>query len=153
MLYKNLSVKELYASIPDAKIIADFFEIGLEIGSSQLAVSAMEELMFRGNADIIIAKLNKSQLRPGNSLTSMIARSLVEYRENPILHKYGKALLQGHGSEGILKWLHTPREEDLSLSEKSPGQDRVNGQKPSENEGLDEAIIDAINEGFEPQGF
>ena len=112
MLYKDLKVKELYASIPDTGIIAVFFETGLEIGSSQLAVSAMEELMTRGDTDIVATILqsaaDKGQLQVGKSLTGLIARSLAEYREDPILHKYGKALLRGGGKEGILKWMNSP---------------------------------------------
>ena len=39
---------------------------------------------------------------------SVKSRSLAEYREDPILHKYGKALLRGGGKEGILKWMNSP---------------------------------------------
>ena len=109
MLYKNLTVKELYASIPDANLIAKFFETGLEIGSTQLAVSAMEELMIRGDTDTIVTILQsaseKGQLKIGTSITSMIARSLMEYRENPTLCKYGKALSKAKGNEGVPEWI------------------------------------------------
>ena len=151
MLYKNLSSKELYASIPDAKIIAKMFETGLEIGSSQLAVSAMEELMFRGNTDIIATKLqsafDKGQLQLGNSLTSMIARSLVEHREDPVLNRFGKTLLRGQGSEGPLKWFHTPGAKSLFGGEELPKQQETESQKPEKwpNE--------VITEAFQPQGF
>ena len=124
MLYKDLKVKELYASIPDTEIIAKLFETGLKIGSCQLAVSAMEELMLRGDTDIIAAKLqsasDKGQLQLGNSLTGLIARSLVECREDPILHRYGRALFRGHGYEGVIKWMRTPEAEAMFQSEKQP---------------------------------
>lgn len=122
MLYKNLSVKELYSSIPATTIIAQFFETGLEIGSSQLAVSAMEELMIRGDTDIIAAKLqsasDKGQLKLGTSITGMIARSLMECREDPILHRYGKIVQRGGGSEGIFKWMQTPEAEQMFQGER-----------------------------------
>lgn len=112
MLYKNLLVRELYASIPATSIIAWLFKTGLEIGSTQLAVSAMEELIVREDYDIIAAELQSAakaeKLKYGTSMVSMIGRSLMEScRNDPLLHKYGKALLRGQGEEGPFNWVQS----------------------------------------------
>ncbi len=109
MLYKNLSTRELYASIPDTNIITVFFETGLKFGSTQLAVSAMEELMIREDTDIIAAVLQSAadtgKLVPGTPMAGMIGRSLKEScRHDPLLQKYGIALLKGEGGKGPFKW-------------------------------------------------
>ena len=100
MLYKNLTVKELYASIPSTNFIADLFAKGMEIGSTQLAISAMEELIVRGDTDMIKEKLfNASEaghIKLGTSISAMIARSLCEScREaDPLLQRFGKFLFK-----------------------------------------------------------
>ena len=110
MLYKDLSTKELYASIPATSVIAQLFKTGLEIGSTQLAVSAMEELIVREDYDIITAVLQSAadtrKLILGTSLASMIGRSLKEScYHDPLLQKYGIALLKGEGEDGPFKWV------------------------------------------------
>lgn len=161
MLYKNLTVKELYASIPATKTISQFFEIGLEIGSTQLAVSAMEELITRGDTDIVANMLqsasDKGQLQLGTSITGMIARSLAEYRGDPILYKYGKALFRGEGSEGIRKWVRSPeaakmfKNEQHTLQELPQGEeDKLPERKASYAEPPKEWVEEAINEAFQP---
>ena len=109
MLYKNLSTRELYASIPDTGIVTSFFETGLKFGSTQLAVSAMEELIIREDTDIIAAVLQSAadtrKLVLGTPMAGMIGRSLKEScRHDPLLQKYGVALLKGEGEEGPFKW-------------------------------------------------
>ena len=109
MLFQRLSVKNLYASIPDTDIITVFFETGLKFGSTQLAVSAMEELMIREDTDIIAAVLQSAadtrKLILGTSMAGMIGRSLKDSCFNdPLLQKYGVALLKGEGGEGPFKW-------------------------------------------------
>ena len=160
MLYKNLTTKELYASIPATDIISKFFEIGLEVGSTQLAVSAMEELMVRGDTDIIASKLqsasDKGLLQLRTSITGMIARSLAEYREDPILCRYGKALLKGEGSEGILEWMTTPgaakmfNNEHRAPQEVSQAEKVKDGRKTICADSTKEWIKEAINESFQP---
>ena len=59
MLYKNLTVKELYASIYDTQTIESFFLKGLEKDNDRLAVSAMEELILRGDTDKVIEGLKR----------------------------------------------------------------------------------------------
>ena len=114
MLYKNLSIRELYASIPATSIIAWLFKTGLEIGSTQLAVSAMEELIVREETDLIAEELQSAadagKLVPGTSMACMIGRSLMEScRNDPLLHKYGKALLRGQGEEGPFEWVKSDK--------------------------------------------
>ena len=111
MSYKNLTVKELYASIPSTNFIAEMFKKGMEIGSTQLAISAMEELIIRGDTDIITHEISNAcengYLKLGTSMSAMIARSLIEScREaDPILVRYGKAIFRGEGAEGPFKWV------------------------------------------------
>lgn len=156
MLYKNLTVKELYASIPATKTISQFFEIGLEIGSTQLAISAMEELMTRGDTDIVANMLqsasDKGQLQLGTSITGMIARSLAEYRGDPILYKYGKALFRGEGSEGIWKWVKSPEAAKMFKNEQQlqGEEDKLPERKASYAEPSKEWVKEAINEAFQP---
>lgn len=113
MIYKDLKVKELYASIPETKLIVDLFNTGLEMGSTQLAISAMEELIIRGDTDYIAQGLDSAfkngNLKLGTSMCSMVARSLVEgCREaDPFLARYGKALFKGEGGNGPFGWAKT----------------------------------------------
>ena len=121
MIYKDLRVKELYASIPNPLLIASLFKEGMKMGSTQLAVSAMEELIVRGDTDYIAKELNfafeRGYIKIGTSMCSMIARSLVEScREaDPILARYGKALFKGEGEKGPSDWAtaHRNRAEEL----------------------------------------
>ena len=80
MVFKNLTAKELYASIPSTPTISQFMKTGL--GSTQLAVSAMEEFLIRGDQEKIhenlIWALTRGCLKPGTSMSSLIARSLIE---------------------------------------------------------------------------
>ena len=110
MLYKNLSTRELYASIPDTSIITCFFKTGLEIGSTQLAVSTMEELIVREDTDIIAVVLQSAadtgKLVLGTPMAGMIGKSLKEScHHDPLLQKYGIALLKGEGEEGPFRWV------------------------------------------------
>lgn len=100
MLYKNLLTKELYASIPSTELIAELFEKGMKMGSTQLAVSAMEELILRGDTDLVFYGLEKAfdtengYVKLGSSMSSMIARSLIESNRetDPILRRFGKGI-------------------------------------------------------------
>ncbi|MBR3180402.1 hypothetical protein IKF57_02650 [Candidatus Saccharibacteria bacterium] len=100
MLYKNLTTKELYASIYATSIVEEMFVTGLKIGSTQLAVSAMEELIIRGDTDIIRRGLDSAfkegHVKIGTSMSTMIARSLSEScREaDPFLQRFGKFLFK-----------------------------------------------------------
>lgn len=100
MLYKNLLAKELYASIPSTKLIAELFEKGMKMGSTQLAVSAMEELILRGDTDLVFCSLKEAfdtengYVKLDSSMGSMIARSLLESDRgsDPILRRFGKGI-------------------------------------------------------------
>lgn len=100
MLYKNLTAKELYASISATSIVEEMFVTGLKIGSTQLAISAMEELIIRGDTDIIWRGLDSAfkegHVKTRTSMSTMIARSLSEScREvDPFLQRFGKFLFK-----------------------------------------------------------
>lgn len=162
MLFKNLLAKELYASIPDASLIAKYFKDGLEIGSSQLAVSAMEELMVREEISTISTVLQSASeqdlLRPGTSIVSMIARSLMEYRKDSILCKYGKALSEGEGDEGILEWIKKPETAKMFRDEQQALQEMIRAQEAKIKRAAlctsssEDWLKETIEEGFQPCG-
>lgn len=100
MLYKNLTVKELYASIPVTQTIESFFLTGLEMDNDRLAVSAMEELILRGDTDKVFMGLQKAfecdYIKAKTTTATMIARSLSESCRgiDPVLHRFGKFLFK-----------------------------------------------------------
>ena len=114
MLYKNLTVKELYASIYATSIIEEMFITGLKIGSTQLAVSAMEELIIRGDTDIIQRGLDSAfkegHVKIGTSMSTMIARSLSENcREaDPLLQRFGKFLFKAKTNDPFTEFVNYP---------------------------------------------
>lgn len=95
---EHLTVRELYATIADTQLIASLFEKGLKQNNDRLAVSAMEELLRRGDTDKIAYKLDKafssSWMVKGSPLVIMIANSLFEnaHEVDPLLCHYGKGL-------------------------------------------------------------
>lgn len=113
MLYKNLTTKELYASIYATSIIEEMFATGLKIGSTQLAISAMEELIVRGDTDIIQRGLDsafkKGYVKIGTSMSTMIARSLSEScREvDPFLQRFGKFLFKAKGPDPFREFVES----------------------------------------------
>ena len=98
MLYTNLSAKLMYASIPNRAIIEKLFATGLEIGSTELAVSAMEELISRGDTVNILGILDSAfkegHVKIETSMSGMIGRSLSEScrGNNLLLQRFGKFL-------------------------------------------------------------
>lgn len=98
---KMLTVKEVYASIFETSVIDEFFRKGLELDNDRLAISALEELILRGDTDLIVYSLNqafeKGQIKKGSVVLSLLARVLsTECRKaDPYLGRYGKTLLQG----------------------------------------------------------
>lgn len=98
MIYKTLTTKELYASIPRTETISQMMRDGIEQGSTQLAVSAMEELIRRGDTNLVSENLDiglkNQQLKPGTSIYIMIANALMEDRSNQLLYELGKNLLR-----------------------------------------------------------
>lgn len=111
MLYKNLTTKELYASICATSIIEEMFTTGLRIGSTQLAISAMEELIVRGDTDIIQRGLDSAfkegHVKLGTSMSTMIARSLSEScREaDPFLQRFGKFLFRAKTNDPFAEFV------------------------------------------------
>ena len=110
MYTKNLTVREMYASISATSVIVDFFRKGLEMDNDRLAVSAMEELLRRGDSDYVVSCLSeafqKNQVRLGSVMSTLIANSLVESARtvDPFLSKYGKAILSGKCEGGPREW-------------------------------------------------
>ena len=123
MLYKNLTVKELYASIYATNIIKKMFVTGLEIGSTQLAISAMEELIVRGDTDIIRHGLESAfkegYVKTGTSMCTMIARSLSEScREvDPFLQRFGKFLFKAKSNDPFAEFVNDSAQKFCSGSD------------------------------------
>ena len=122
MLYKNLTVKELYASIYDSQTINFFFIKGIEKENDRLAVSAMEELIIRGEYDLVLAGLNwgieKGYITPGTTMSSMIARSLTESGRNadPFLLRLGRFIPKAKTSNFIKELIESAGEDMTFLS-------------------------------------
>ena len=101
MYTKNLTVREMYTSISDTDFIVQLFAKGLAMNNDRLAVSAMEELIRRGDTDRIVYTLDeafaKNLMVMGSPLTIILATSLFENarEEDAILSHYGKALRKG----------------------------------------------------------
>ena len=58
MLYKNLTVRDMFMTMHHNEVI-EIFEKGLDFANDRLAGSAMEELLRRGDTDAIAKTLNK----------------------------------------------------------------------------------------------
>ena len=101
MYTKNLTVREMYASIGSTDFIVTLFKEGLTMNNDRLAVSAMEELLHREDSESIVECLEdafrQQQIAAGSSLVNLIANSLSDgAREiDPILCNYGKGLIRG----------------------------------------------------------
>ncbi len=107
-----LTVKELYATIADTQFIASLFKKGLKRNNDRLAVSAMEELLRRGDSDMIVYALNDAfaskLMVKGSPLVTLISNSLLEnaHEINTILYHYGKGLRRGDFM-GPSDWIRT----------------------------------------------
>lgn len=120
MYTKNLTVVELYASFPQEATIAEFFEQGIRLENDRLSVSALEELIRRGELDLIVDELDwafscaNMANQPGT--VSLIAGTLRDScRElDPMLCHYGKYLWTGFYI-GPTQWLKE-NSGDLSVS-------------------------------------
>ncbi len=114
MLWENLKVKELYASIYATSIIEEMFKTGLKIGSTLLAVSAMEELIIRGDTDIIRRGLDSAfkegHVKIGTSMSTLIALSLSEScREaDPFLQHFGEFLFKAKTNDPFTEFVNGP---------------------------------------------
>ena len=58
MLYKNLTARELFATMYATQDVVELFEKGLRRNNDRLAGSAMEELIRRGDTDLIVKALD-----------------------------------------------------------------------------------------------
>ena len=112
MYTKNLTVREMYASIYVTSVIVEFFKKGLEMNNDRLAISAMEELLRRGDTDYIVEGLDnafeKEQIMSQSTMVTLIGNSLKDGARDvdPMLQKYGKGLLRGDFM-GPRKWVQT----------------------------------------------
>ena len=120
MYTKNLTVTELYASFAQAATIAEFFEQGIRLENDRLSVSALEELIRRGELDLIIDELDwafdRANMANQPGAVSLIASTLRDScRElDPLLCHYGKELFAGQYI-GPTQWLKE-NSDDLSIS-------------------------------------
>ncbi|MBR5647968.1 hypothetical protein IKW73_03530 [Candidatus Saccharibacteria bacterium] len=82
MIYKNLTARELYASIPSIAVIFTLMDTGIKAGSTQLAVSSMEELIRRKHENFALSVLEENyrtgKLKTGTSMMSMVVSSLTD---------------------------------------------------------------------------
>ena len=94
---ENLTVSELYESIA-TDTIDNLFRLGLKTKNELLAVSAMEELLRRGDNDMVVDGLNDAfdsdWTIAGSPTHILIANSLAENAmiTDSLLCSYGKAL-------------------------------------------------------------
>ena len=116
MLYKDLTVRELCASICVTKTVNELFKKGLEARNSQLAIPALEELIRRGDSDLIAKSLDQAfdngWLVKGDALVGAIGMLLFGNVEkmDPILFRYSKALLFCDRFMGPSAWVRTQAE-------------------------------------------
>ena len=99
MYTKNLTVKELFSTL-DADYVRGMFKEGLRSSNDRLAISAMEELLTRGEVGNVMEDLNEAfangSVPAGSIMIKILGHSLLEAREHsPLLPPYGKALLRG----------------------------------------------------------
>ena len=110
MYTRNLTVKDLYATIYRTRTVVTLFRIGIEDSNAYLAASAMEELMLRGDSELIVETLNwafeEGKIDEESPLVTLIAKSLNDSaREfDPFLRSYGEFLLHD-GFAGPSEWI------------------------------------------------
>lgn len=116
MLYKDLTVKELFATLPLTDDVAKLFEMGVNRDNDRLAGAAMEELIRRGDTCRIVGLLDeffKTPLASLSSQTMMFAlmRDLSECcrKEDALLSSYAKqqaeACSHGQADYGPTEWI------------------------------------------------
>lgn len=127
MISRNLTVRELYASIPATQTIYSFYTEGLKEDNDRLAVSAMEELIRRGDTDLVMRGLKNAfdnkEIKLGTTTTSMIARSLMDVdRTNSLLRRFGEFLSRYEESDSCPVDAFA---KELVSSFKVPARDRI----------------------------
>lgn len=116
MLYKNLTVKELFATIPLTKDVVELFNMGIRRNNDRLAGAAMEELIRRDETCLIVEALDKFFETPLDSLASQtmmfaLLRDLAECcrKEDALLGSYARqqeqACSSGHTCDGPTEWI------------------------------------------------
>lgn len=113
MLYKDFTIKEMCANIFVTKTVNELFKNGLEIHDSRLAIPALEELIRRGDTDIIAKSLDQAfdngWLTKENPFSMVIAASLfINVKDiDLILFEYSKDFLCGEFGAGPSAWVRT----------------------------------------------
>ena len=97
-LFENLSIEEFYASIPDSNFIADLYSQGMVDRNAIMAVTAQNELIKRGDVDLVTSilheALNEGMFSSDSSFTQLVATGLIEHRKiDPLIYRMGRILL------------------------------------------------------------
>lgn len=107
MLCRDLTVEELFGSIPSTEIIKYLFEIGLQHVENYLAVTAMEELIKRGEYDEVFndiaAAFEVGRIMMGTTTSRLFAKSLIDASQNrkPFLFWLGHFIMRAKLGQSI----------------------------------------------------
>jgi len=102
MLYKNLTVKELFATMYVTEDVVELFEKGLRRGNDRLAGSAMEELIRRGDTESIVKVLDDFYAEDeGKYISGVSATLFVLMRDLADSCRKEDALLSSYAGKGI----------------------------------------------------
>lgn len=113
MLYRDFTVREMCESICVTKTVNELFKNGLEINDGRLAIPALEELIRRGDSDIIAKSLDqafdKGWLTREHSFTMVVEASLFIniWDVDPFLFEYSDDFLRGAFYGGPSAWVRT----------------------------------------------
>ena len=99
-LFESIGIEEFYASITDPQYIAEIYAKGLKEKNAILAITAQNELVKRGDVDLVITELKKAfdekSFEVNTTFTQLVATSLIGIgRLDPFLRRIGKVLLSG----------------------------------------------------------
>ena len=97
MLYRNITMGELFDNTPYTETVNLFFTEGLRTGNHLLAISAMEELIRRGDIGLVEEGLNKAcengEIKVNSTTSKTIARFCAEDDiDDAFLRRFGKYL-------------------------------------------------------------
>ena len=111
MLYRNITMGELFDNTPYTETINLLFTEGLRTGNHRLAISAMEELIRRGETKLVEEGLNKAcengEIKVNSTMSKTIAHSCAEDGiDDAFLRRFGKYLI----------WTRTTKENPSILS-------------------------------------
>lgn len=115
---KNLTIRDLMNSIPSTQRIQEFLEEGISTQNPMMAIPAMEELLRRGDLDIVMDILERifyseeEGIIKNSSFAVLLASAMAEAdgRTCAFVRAYGQSLLKGVWLSPV-KWFVTRREE------------------------------------------